>query len=420
MLSVTPPLITNQQARRIFMARQGLCLPPHKQQSKADLRDLIRQLGFVQIDSIRTVERAHHMILFARNQTYQPEHLRQLLEVDRHLFEHWTHDAALIPTDFYGHWQQRFTRAEDRLRERWRKIRPKGQSAVGEVNFEDMMAQVKDHIERHGPTMSRDLKPKSPKAKAKKNGWWEWHPSKTALEFLWRTGDLSITRRDGFQKVYDLSERVIPTDARNNKGQSDNRYIDWACNSALDRLGFATSAELAAFWGSINAADARAWCENNSGGKLLQVMVESADGTPGKLSYARPELLDEISSLAPPPDRLRVLSPFDPLIRDRKRLQRLFNFDYRIEIFVPEAKRKYGYYVFPLLEGARMIGRIDMKAQRKENTLHVTGLWLEPGVKLTQARKQKIKTEVNRQAKFVAMARVTYAAALQQELLGMA
>ncbi|MBT3333607.1 MAG: winged helix-turn-helix domain-containing protein [Rhodospirillaceae bacterium] len=416
-MSVSLPHISNQQARRIFMARQGLCLPPHKLQSKEDLRDLIRQLGFVQIDSIRTVERAHHMILFTRNQTYRPEYLRQLLEVDRHLFEHWTHDAALIPTDFYPHWQQRFTRAEAGLRERWRKIRPKGQSAVGEISFEDMMEQVKTHVHHNGPTMSRDLKRKSETKVAKKNGWWEWHPSKTALEFLWRTGDLSITRRDGFQKVYDLSDRVIPTHARGNargeNGQTDSAYIDWACSAALDRLGFATSGELAAFWGSIKAADARAWCEANARGNLREVMVESADGSPPKLSYARTELLEELPSLSPPPDRLRLLSPFDPLIRDRKRLQRLFDFDYRIEIFVPEAQRKYGYYVFPLLEGDRMIGRIDMKAQRKDSALHVTGLWLEPKIKLTAGRKQKINAELNRQAKFIGMNRITFAPQLQ-------
>jgi uncharacterized protein len=390
------------------MQRQGLSDAPHKPFAKNDLRQLIHQLGFVQIDSIRTVERAHHMILFARNQNYRPEQLRQLLEDDRHLFEHWTHDAALIPTEFYPHWQQRFVRAEERLRERWRKQRPKVRAGGKNISFEDMMDQVKGHVQETGPTMSRDLKPKDENRKKAKNGWWEWHPSKTALEFLWRTGDLSITRREGFQKVYDLSSRVIPDHVRSDDQSEHETFVDWACNTALDRLGFAASGELAAYWGSINAADAKAWCTKNLGNHLIEVTVGSADDSPPKSVFTRPALIDELADLPDPSDRIRVLSPFDPLIRDRKRLQRLFNFDYRIEIFVPEAKRKYGYYVFPLLERDRLIGRIDMKAQRNDNRLHVTGLWLEPGVKFTKGREKKLTSELNRHARFISLDDVTF------------
>jgi len=356
------------------------------------------------------VERAHHMILFARNQNYQQDHLRQLLEDDRQIFEHWTHDAALIPVEFYPHWRHRFSLAEVHLRERWRRIRPKDNSGGRRIGFEDMMDQVRNHVSRNGPTLARDLKTKTiaPKNK-KKNAWWEWHPSKTALEFLWRTGDLSITRRDGFQKVYDLSSRVIPARARRRTKQSENGFIDWACNNALDRLGFAAPGELAAYWGSINAAEAKSWCGANLGNQLIEVLVESADGSPAKPAFARPELLHEITASAPPPGRLRLLSPFDPLIRDRKRLQRLFNFDYRIEIFVPEAQRKYGYYVFPMLQKDRLIGRIDVKARRDDDTLHVAGLWLEPRLNFTQARQKSLAAELGRHAKFIGTKQVTYA-----------
>jgi uncharacterized protein len=390
------------------MVRQGLCAAPSSPFAKDDLRQLIHQLGFVQIDSIRTVERAHHMILFARNQNYKPEQLRQLLEDDRHLFEHWTHDASLIPTEFYPHWQQRFVRAEDRLRERWRKHRPKVKSGGKQISFEDMMEQVKHHVHENGPTMSRDLKPKDEGRKKAKNGWWEWHPSKTALEFLWRTGDLSITRRDGFQKVYDLSTRVIPETVRSDSQNDHAAFVTWACNEALDRLGFAASGELAAYWGSINAGEAKAWCLANVGPDLIEISVGSADGSTPKTVYARPAIMDALHDLPDPSDRLRVISPFDPLIRDRKRLQRLFDFDYRIEIFVPEAKRKYGYYVFPILEKDRLIGRIDMKAQRQDDRLHVTGLWLEPGIKFTKGREKKLTSELNRQARFVGLCDVTF------------
>ena len=407
-MTVSRPVINNRAARRIFMAHQGLCRPPHIRQDKDALHALIQQLGFVQVDSIRTVERAHHMILFARNQTYRPEHLRQLLEEDRRLFEHWTHDAAIIPTAFYPHWRRRFERSKDRLRECWRKWRPKEKSGDRHIGFEDMMDGVQAHVTQNGPTMSRDLKSKSPPRAVDKNGWWQWHPSKTALEFLWRTGDLCVTRRDGFQKVYDLSSRVIPERVLRQDAHSNEDFIDWACNAALDRLGFAAPSELAAYWASISTAEAKSWCVDNLNENLVEVLVESADGSAAKSCYARPGLIESLASHAPPPGRLRVLSPFDPLVRDRKRLHRLFNFDYRIEIFVPEAERKYGYYVFPLLEADRMIGRIDMKAQRKDDALHVTGLWLEPKIKFSQARQKNLNAELNRHARFIGVKNVTY------------
>ena len=388
------------------MVRQGLCQPTDKCQDKDALHGLIHQLGFVQVDSIRTVERAHHMILFTRNQTYRPEHLRQLLEDDRRLFEHWTHDASIIPSEFYHHWQGRFARREAQLRERWRKIRPKGRLKGKTIAFEDVLDQVRVHVSQNGPTLSRDLKMWCQSQKAKKNGWWEWHPAKTALEFLWRTGELSICHRNGFQKAYDLCHRVIPDKAMSALAQSGEGFIDWACNNALDRLGFATSGELAAYWASVDAAEARTWCARSLGDGIIEVLVEDASGGPPRRAFARPALLDQLSDILDPPNRLRVLSPFDPLIRDRKRLKRLFDFEYRIEIFVPKAKRKFGYYVFPLLERDRLIGRIDMNARRDHDTLCVTGLWLESKIKFTKIRRARLAAELNRQAKFIGMGRV--------------
>lgn len=402
------------------MHRQGLCLAPDLPQTKDDLNRLIYQLGFVQIDSIRTVERAHHMVLFARNVNYQREHLRQLQEDDHQLFEHWTHDASIVPTQFYPHWKHRFEMAERRLKDRWEKSQAMknivGEGKNGEgvddktLSFDNLMAKVRSHVKSNGPTLSRDLKPKrqsSEQTKKNTQGWWDWHPSKTALEYLWRTGDLSVARRDGFQKVYDLSTRVIPDQHRRKKAQSKRSYIDWACNNALDRLGFASAAELAAFWESIKSADAKAWCERELKNNLIEVLVEGADGS-SKPAFARRGLLEQVDNIADAPDRLRVLSPFDPVIRDRKRLQRLFDFDYRIEIFFPEAKREYGYYVFPLLEKDRLIGRIDMKAERKEKILQVKALWLEAGVKFTKKRQQRLAAELTRHAKFVDMKQVNY------------
>ena len=192
-------LIPNRQARRLFLHLQGLSAPPRAKLDRPGLLGLIENLGFVQVDSINTVERAHHMILFARNQTYRKDHLARLLERDRGLFENWTHDASIIPTAFYPWWQQRFARDAERLRARWREWRREG--------FEHMLDDILDHVRAEGPAMARHLRrPQDASAE----GWWDWHPSKTALEYLWRTGALAVCRREGFQKVYDLTERVIP------------------------------------------------------------------------------------------------------------------------------------------------------------------------------------------------------------------
>ncbi|NNF79234.1 MAG: winged helix-turn-helix domain-containing protein, partial [Rhizobiales bacterium] len=352
------------------------------------LLEMIQSLGFVQVDSIQTVERAHHMILFARNQTYRPGHLKQLLEKDGELFENWTHDASIIPSEFYRYWRHRFAREERELAERWRRWNRTG--------FEEKLEEVLKFIEDNGGCMSRDLGGDAPKASG---GWWDWHPSKAALEYLWRTGALAVARRDGFQKVYDIPHKVIAPHHLVEAPEKD-AFLHWACASALDRLGFATHGEIAAFWELISPADARAWCERQSAHDLVKVEVESADGSKPKLCYARPGFEEALDNLPSAPARLRVLSPFDPLIRDRKRTLRLFNFDYRIEIFVPEAKRKYGYYVFPLLEGDRLVGRIDIKHDRKEKALITKGLWFEPKIKASAGRRARLDAELERIRRF--------------------
>jgi uncharacterized protein YcaQ len=341
------------------------------------------------------------MILFARNQTYAKADLARLLERDRGLFENWTHDASIIPAAFYPWWQQRFARDAGRLRARWREWRREG--------FEHMLDDILDHVRTEGPAMSRHLRrPQDVSAE----GWWNWHPSKIALEYLWRTGALAVDRREGFQKVYDLAERVIPaqhrTDALGGDGET-KAYVDWFCGGALDRLGIATAGELAAFWDAVTPAEAKAWCRDRLGDELIEVEVEPADDSKPRLAFARPDILDRAADVPEPPGRLRVLSPFDPLIRDRARTRRLFGFDYRIEVFVPAAKRTYGYYVFPLLESDRLIGRVDMKCDRRDGVLRITGLWLEPGIKPTAARRRALDAELDRQRRFAGADSVVYA-----------
>jgi uncharacterized protein YcaQ len=215
---------------------------------------------------------------------------------------------------------------------------------------------------------------------------------------------VSVVRREGFTKVYDLTERVIPA-AHLNRSHHSEETIEWCCAGALDRLGFATSRELAAFWDNVTSAEAKAWCAAAlAEGRVIEVEVEGVDGKLRR-SIAWPGVMDE--AVAAPVPRMRILSPFDPALRDRKRAERLFGFHYRIEIFVPAPQRVYGYYVFPVMEGDRMVGRIDMK--REDGVLAVRAFWPEPGVRMGTGRVRALEGELTRAAVFGGCKGVSYA-----------
>ena len=389
------PQIDNRTARAIFLERHGLAQSPAGPGKGADLQQVIDDLGFVQIDSINTVARAHHMILHSRRPAYRARHLALLHDRDRGVFEHWTHDASMIPMQHFPHWRLKFRRYEEKLADRWKRW--------GRDGFEEKFDDVLRRISDHGPCSSSDVGENEEKSSG---GWWEWHPSKTALEYLWRTGQLSVTRRVGFRKVYDLTENVIPTDYLNAL-PSEAETIDWACRSALQRLGFATPGELAAFWDLVTPDEARAWCATElAGGGIIEANVEQADGKWRK-AFIRPDTLD--SDVCEPTGRMRILSPFDPALRDRKRAERLFGFSYRIEIFVPEPKRQYGYYVFPVMEGDRLTARIDVKAERDRDCLHVRALWPERGVRFGSGRVLKLEKALERTARLAGVSSLSFA-----------
>ncbi|MFZ5964297.1 winged helix-turn-helix domain-containing protein [Thalassococcus sp. BH17M4-6] len=386
------PVLDTRAARRLFLHRHGLAEPPTGTAKGADLTALIERLGFVQVDSINTVERAHHMILFARRQSYRPRHVAALLEKDRSLFEHWTHDAAIIPLSLYPLWHLKFARDAQALPARWREGRRAG--------YLEQCDTILERIEANGPVCSADVGEGEQRGSG---GWWDWHPSKTALEYLWRSGQLSVCHRESFRKFYDLTRRVIPTEYRNDV-PDPAKAIDRLCNCALDRLGFATSGEIAAFWDIVTPAEARDWCARAlQSGAVIEIDLATPDGP--RRSLARPDVLHEAEVAPQPPGRMRVLSPFDPALRDRKRAERLFGFHYRIEVFTPAAKRRYGYYVFPLLEGDRLVGRVDMKADRKAGVLNVTGLWPERRVRWTDARQARFEAELTRYCRLAGVER---------------
>ncbi len=385
------PTIDNQTARRIFLDRHLLIGSRSGTGKGADLQSVINHLNFVQIDSVNTLTRAHDLILWSRRQQYRAPNLPNLMKT-RGAFEHWTHDASCIAMQYFPMWRHKFAKDKAHMDAKWPAWRREG--------FREQIDGVLRQITDHGKCTSMDV---GADEKRGSGGWWDWHPSKTALEYLWRSGQLSVCHRKGFRKVYDLTERVIP-EGHLNTHVDEHVMIDWACRSALEALGFATSGELAAFYAIITPAQAKAWCAAALRDQTItEANIESHDGT------LRPSFILANTTQIPtetPNARVRLLSPFDPALRDRKRAQRLFNFNYRIEIFVPAPKRRYGYYVFPVMQGDQMIGRIDTK--RDGDKTLVTAFWPEKGIRMGKGRIKALEAEIDRVATFVGSADVVW------------
>lgn len=393
------PRLSNAQARRVFLARHGLSGTRYD-----SAHAILCDLGFVQLDSINTVARAHHMILHARRTPYRDRDLTPMLAPRRLGFESWTHDASLIDMAHFPQWRLKFSRDASWMRHKWKDWHGRGYEAKCDV----VLQQIADHGACSSTQVGLDETRSS-------GGWWEWHPSKTALEYLWRSGEIMVTRREGFRKVYDLTERVIPPQHLKVR-MSDAEILEWACNAALDRLGFATPTQLARFWDLASIDEAKAWAQGAlASGDIEEVEVEGARGEI-KAMLARPGLLDEPPP--EPPGQIRILSPFDPALRDRNRAEWLFGFFYRIEVFVPEAKRRYGYYVFPVLEGDRLIGRIDMSCERAAERLSVRAFWPEPRVKLGTTRRARLEAALERTARFAGTPELSFAPGWERETLG--
>jgi uncharacterized protein YcaQ len=386
----TPPHISASAARRLFLGAQGLLDDPARRATVPSLQSLIEKLGFVQVDTINVVARAHDLTLFTRLDGYRPEQLRKLLEDKRSLFEGFTHDASAIPTAWFEHWKPRFRRDRERIHAHaWWQHHFRGTDGARVVQ------DVKARIEREGPLKSSDFEHPE-----KRGPWWGWKPQKAALDFLWRSGELMVPRREGFQKLYDLTERVLP-DRHALPCPEPTEHLEWACATAAERLGLFTPKELAEFWASIEAAEAKAWCDRAvKAGRIVPVAVEGADGD-ARPAFALAGWETRLAGLPDPPERTRLLCPFDPVLRDRARALRRFGFDYRFEAFVPEPKRQFGYFVLPILEGERLVGRLDPKLHRDRGLLEIKGLWWEPGIKATKARKRGLEDALERLAAFV-------------------
>jgi hypothetical protein len=337
--------ISSTQARRLALAAgAGFHRPPGR--GPAAVAALVDRIGFVQIDTISVVERAHHHILASRLPGYQTEWLGRAP-----VFEYWAHAAAFLPWRDFRHTLPRKER-----------IRANGHDwfRADKAEAELVLARIRTE----GPLMARHFE--APKRTA---GWWDWKPAKRALEYLFMAGDLMVTRQ-GFQKVFDLTERVLPpgTDTRLPTPRDHAAwYVDRALDAwglvARDEFGYQRKEHLDQIDGVLRGRE-----EDSS---LVRVWVE---GLPKAPFWVRSTDLERVDSLPSPGRELRILSPFDPFVIHRKRVNRLFGFDFSIECYVPAPKRTFGYFALPLLWGDAFAGLVDAKADRASGTLVVQNL----------------------------------------------
>ena len=373
--------ISNRQARWLWLQSQGLSGTPT---GPLDLPETIRRLGFVQLDTIQNVTRAHHHILWSRNQNYREPMLDRLLGEDKAVFEHFTHDASVLPIEYYPMWQRQFRRLGEKVA-----AYASSRKAVTEISGEE----IKARIAAEGPLSTQAF---DTKVKGKKQ-MWDRPPHKRVMDQLWYAGELATSHRLNFTKYYDLSERVIPPQYRE-ATHDDAGQIDWLCRNAIDRLAFGSLGEIQRFWGAVDATETRAWAQ--SAADMITVAVESHAGQWSK-ALAPPDIEARLLNASRPSARLRIINPFDPIVRDRNRLLALFGFHYRNEMFVPAAQRQWGYYVYPILERDRFVGRIEIKADRAAGQLRVTQFWPEPGMSWSSRRLERLTAELARLARLI-------------------
>lgn len=354
-----------ETVRLLAVYKQGLHRRPARAGRQA-LLDAIRRIGLLQLDTVHVVARSHYLVMLSRVGLYDPEDLDALLYPERKLFEGWAHVACLIPIEQYPRLAPVIHARRQQGRPDWLHRR------LGE-NPQATLDAILAEVRERGPVASREFE--DPRHERK--GWWDWKPAKDALEYLFDVGHLMIDRRENFQRFYDLAERVLPESAAPPTGTVEE-YQRWAVERGVWHLGVATAPQAADYYRLKITPTRRAVSALVQEGALLPVEVEGWK-EPAYLCPADLPLVREIEAGEHRPGVTTLLSPFDNLIWDRARVEDLFGFEYRIEIYTPASQRRYGYYVMPILHRGRLVGRLDPKADRQSNRLIVRGLYLEPG-----------------------------------------
>jgi uncharacterized protein YcaQ len=324
--------------------------------------EAIRRLGSVQIDTISVVERAHHHVLRTRIPGYDSDHLSELEAEPRRIIEYWSHAAAYIPIEDYRYCIPRMERIRAEGHE-WFRAEKKS------------VALVRRRIRAEGPMRAQDFEG----AKGRE-GWWDWKPAKRALEYLFHSGELVAVGRRGFQKVYDLAERALPAGIDLRRPSTEEMaafYVDHAART----LGIFAETDVAYMRKDGIEGIPAELAARVEDGRLVKVRI--TDELPSRPLFATPERLAKPKPRRSAEGKLVVLSPFDPLIIDRKRSKRIFGTAYQLECYLPAGKREFGYFALPLLflgpDGdAQLVGRLDAKAERGRRALAARRLSLDP------------------------------------------
>ena len=373
------------EARRIALIAQGLHTNTPFGAGKGAVKRCIEQLGYVQIDTISVINRSHHHTLWTRVPTYRDKHLDALLR-ERRIMEYWAHAAAYLPMQDYRYCLP-YMQAIANGQQHWRNPDRKA------------MQQVLDRIRAEGPLMARDFE----HSKDRGDAWgWNWKPAKIALEQLFIEGKLMASHRVGFQKVYDLPERVLP-DGLDTSTPTDEEFHRYLIHSTLRAHGLAAEAEFSYLRRGRKAGVRATLQAMREDGEILAVQ-------PGKLPgtwYSTAANLESLSGKRVAKN-IHLLSPFDNAVIKRKRLQQLFDSGYQIECFVPAPKRRFGYFCLPILYGTEIVGRLDPKADRKQGEFIVKSLYLEKPLKDPETFALKLAEKLHKAAAFNQCDRVSF------------
>ncbi len=363
-----PDTLTIDQARRLALAAQGLTGPARRprngQAGAASLRTALRRLGAIQIDSINVVARSHELVLAARAGAHDPAAFERLVYRRRAGFEYWGHAASFLPIETFRLFLPRMARMAAQTRGWWADTRSR---------HGDLYEPVLDRIRDEGPLAASDFRVPGGR---RRGTWWDWAPAKHVLEDLFDKGVLMVHDRLRFERRYDLAERVLPPGLDLSEPTPHEAAVELAVLAAR-ALGVGTAADLADYFRLRPEHAGPALAEALSSGRLQQVTVQG---------WAKPAFMEPGT---PVPRRAEhapvLLSPFDSLIWSRQRAERLFGFRYRIEVYVPAAKRQHGYYTMPVLADGRLVARVDPKHDRKAGILVLRGLAVEEGVATGEA-----------------------------------
>ena len=354
--------ISRTEARRLALAAQGFDARRSRSRSGwPRVEGAIARMGVLQIDSVSAVIRSHYLPAYSRIGPYDRNVLdrRCARSARRALFEYWAHEASLLPLALHPLLRWRMARAA-----RFDGIY--GGLARFARERSAYIDSVLDQVRDRGALMARELD-----EPGKRGGpWWGWNDGKAALEFLFWAGKITVSGRRGFERVYDLPERALPEDALAAPTPPEDEAIRSLVDLAARALGIATEADLRDYFRLPVAETKRAVDTLAEAGDLIPAAVEGWRQTAYRHRDAR--LPGRVAATA-------LLSPFDPLVWERQRTERLFGFRYRLELYTPAPKREFGYYVLPFLLNGRLAGRVDLKSDRTANTLRVLGAFAEPG-----------------------------------------